>query len=198
MSCFNLRVIGISSSSSCSSINAPLGLFVPFVHCFAPPSHLSITASPTISPRMSMVSILDANDLRSLPLNQVNHPPQQSTTPHNKHFGTKASPDSNCSSLPPFLSGGFQNPHPPPSPPANWPTFSHQLLVFWCESSLCESSHTPYISTPPPIPLPHLEGSCPWSCLRSWRWPPWAGCRALRRVAAGFWLPVLFEERRVS
>jgi hypothetical protein len=154
MSCFNLRVIGVSSSSSFSSINAPLGLFVPFVHCSAPPSHLSNTASPTTSPRMSMVSIFDANDLRSLPLNQVNHPPQQSITPHNKLFGTKASTDSNCSSLPLFLSGGFQSPHPLPSPPANWPTFSPQRLVFWCESSLGELPHAFNFYPPHPHPPP--------------------------------------------
>jgi hypothetical protein len=59
---FNLRVLSQRSSS-----NAPLHLFVPFVHSSTPSS----TLSPPASPRMSMVSIHDAGDLRSLPLNKV-------------------------------------------------------------------------------------------------------------------------------
>ena len=67
MTSFNLQVIKQSSGSVCSSGRVPLRLFVPYVHSSTLPTSHSTPASP----RMSMVSIHDANDLGSLPLNKV-------------------------------------------------------------------------------------------------------------------------------
>jgi hypothetical protein len=112
MSSFNLKVI---NQSSCNSL---LRLFVPFVHSSVSPSSLS----PPAPPRMSMVSIHDANDLCSLPLNKVG---LLNCKTLNFAFLSPLTFSSMCS-------GAFPNHLPLPSPLVNSPTFSRPPPVSWC------------------------------------------------------------------